>query len=174
MDFHFEPVGREHLPMLAEWLRRPHWQEWWGEPGPELSYIRDMIEGRDTTRPSIFHIRGEPMGYIQCWFIGDHQSEPWTTHYPWLAELPNDAAGVDLSIADSENLSKGIGSSVLRTFVARLVADRWRTVIIDPDPRNVRAVRAYEKAGFRAIPVLVGKSGDSLIMRYASENSKQD
>ncbi|MBU1209926.1 MAG: acetyltransferase [Alphaproteobacteria bacterium] len=169
MDVRFEPVSREHLPMLAEWLHRHHWLHWWGEPEVELSYIRDMIEGRDTTCPYIFHIGGEPMGYIQCWFIGDHQSVQWIADHPWLAGLQSDAVGVDLSIADPRMLSKGIGSRVLQTFVARLVADGWRTIIIDPDPGNGRAVRAYEKAGFRAIPELVGKSGDSLIMRYEPE-----
>jgi RimJ/RimL family protein N-acetyltransferase len=38
--------------------------------------------------------------------------------------------------------------------------------VIDPDPENRRAVRAYEKAGFRAIPRLVGRTGDTLIMQY--------
>ena len=41
-----------------------------------------------------------------------------------------------------------------------------RTIIIDPDPDNRRAVRAYGRAGFRAIPQLLGRTGDTLIMQY--------
>ena len=99
-------------------------REWWGEPDTELGYIRDMIEGRDTTRPFIFSVDGEPTGYIQYWFIGDHQNATWIADYPWLAELPSDAVGVDLSIGDPGKLSQGIGSEALRAFTERLVGAR--------------------------------------------------
>ena len=34
------------------------------------------------------------------------------------------------------------------------------------EPRDTRAVRAYEKAGFRPIQPLLGRTGDALIMQY--------
>jgi RimJ/RimL family protein N-acetyltransferase len=83
-----------------------------------------------------------------------------------LAELPPDAVGVDLSIGEADKLSRGIGSAVLRQFAQDLVEQGCRTIIIDPDPENERAVRAYAKAGFRPIPELAGRTGDTLIMRY--------
>ena len=162
----FRPMSADDLPLMRRWLERPHMREWWGEPETELGYVRDMIEGRDTTRPFIFSLAGEPVGYIQYWFIGHHQNATWIEDHPWLAELPSDAVGVDLSIGDPGTLSRGIGSAVLREFAERLVAQGYRTIIIDPDPENGRAVRAYEKAGFRAIPRLLGRSGDTLIMQY--------
>ncbi len=79
---------------------------------------------------------------------------------------PSDAVGVDLSIGDPGKLSQGIGSAALREFTERLVKQGYRTIIIDPDPDNRRAVRAYESAGFRAIPQLLGRTGDTLIMQY--------
>ncbi len=154
------------LPLMRRWLELPHVQEWWGDPDTELGYIRDMIEGRDTTRPFIFSVNGEPTGYIQYWFIGHHQNETWIADNPWLAELPSDAVGVDLSIGDPDRLAKGVGSSVLRAFTEHLIEQGHRTVVIDPDPANMRAVRAYEKAGYRAIPQLFGRTGDTLIMQY--------
>ena len=93
----FTPVRHGDLPMLAEWLARPHWREWWGDPEEELGHIRDMIEGRDDTRPFIFHVGGHPSGYIQVWRIGPHQTPDWIADHPWLAELPADAVGVDLA-----------------------------------------------------------------------------
>ena len=151
---------------MRRWLEQPHVREWRGEPDAEFGYIRDMIEGRDTTRPFIFSVEGEPVGYIQYWFIGHHQHEIWIADYPWLAELPSDAIGVDLTIGEGNLLSRGIGSTVLRAFTETLAADGHRTIVIDPDPANGRAVRAYEKAGYRAIPRLLGHTGDTLIMLY--------
>ena len=159
------------LPLMKRWLEMPHMREWWGDPETELGYIRDMIEDRDTTRPFIFSVDGEPVGYIQYWFIGHHQNAEWFADHPWLAELPAETIGVDLSIGEPANLSRGFGSAALRTFVERLTGDGYRTIIIDPDPANKRAVRAYEKAGFRAVPRLVGRSGDALIMQYQPTES---
>jgi aminoglycoside 6'-N-acetyltransferase len=161
------PVAPEHYPLLDTWLRAPHMQEWWGDPEEELGFIRDMVEGRDTTQPFLFTLDGAPIGYIQVWFIGHHQNETWIEDHPWLADLPAETVGVDLSIGEAALLSKGIGSAALAAFARGLHADGHRTIIIDPDPRNIRAVRAYEKAGFRPVPGLVGRTGDDvLIMQY--------
>jgi aminoglycoside 6'-N-acetyltransferase len=162
----FVPVGPEHYALLAAWMTEPHWREWWGEPEEELAYIREMVEGRDTSRPFLFTLAGEPVGYIQYWFVGHHQNEQWVKDHPWLMELPPETIGVDLSIGRPEQLSKGIGATVLRDFVAKLRREGYRSIIIDPDPNNLRAVRAYRKAGFRPIPRLEGRTGDVLIMQH--------
>jgi len=162
----FRPVGAEDYPLLRAWLAEPHIREWWGDPAEELGFIRDMVEGRDTTRPFVIELDGSPVGYIQYWFIGHHQNGKWLDDHPWLAELPSDAVGVDLSIGDAARLSQGIGSAALAAFARRLLAGGHRTIVIDPDPDNARAVRAYGKAGFRPIPHLEGRTGDVLIMQY--------
>jgi len=164
--YHFKPMTADDLPLMRSWLETPHVAEWWGEPETELGYIRDMIEGRDTTRPFIFSVDGEAAGYIQFWFVGHHQNATWIADHPWLAELPSETVGVDLSIGDPNMLGQGVGSGVLRAFVERLLKDGHRIIIIDPDPANRRAVRAYEKAGFRPVPHLLGRTKDTLIMQY--------
>ncbi len=45
----FRPVRPDDFAMLTEWLARPHWREWWGDPTVELGYIRDMVEGATRT-----------------------------------------------------------------------------------------------------------------------------
>ena len=170
--FEFRPMTQADLPLMRRWLELPHMREWWGEPETELGYVVDMIEGRDTTRPCILCVDGEAAGYIQYWFIGHHQNATWIADYPWLAELPVDAVGVDLSIGDPARLSQGIGSAVLQRFAQHLAGKGHRTIIIDPDPANRRAVRAYEKAGFRAIPSLLGRTGDTLIMQYDANETE--
>ncbi|WP_216641153.1 GNAT family N-acetyltransferase [Oceaniglobus roseus] len=168
-DIGFRPVTEADLPMLADWLARPHWRAWWGDPETELGYIRDMIEGRDTTSPWIFTLDGADAGYIQMWRIADNRVEPWLSQAPWMTELPDDAVGVDLSLADGESLGRGTGTRVLSRFTERLRAEGFTNIIIDPDPANLRAVRAYARAGFRPIPELQGRTGDSLILRHIKD-----
>jgi RimJ/RimL family protein N-acetyltransferase len=168
LHINFEPVAEKHYPLLKRWLHAPHIREWWGEPDIELGYIVDMVEGRDTTRPYIFHVDSEPTGYIQVWRIGPHQTEDWTKDNPWLMELPSHAVGVDLSIGEADKLSKGIGPAVLRRFVDKLKAEGHTAIIIDPDPANNRAVRAYAKAGFKPVSNLAGRTEGVLIMQHDS------
>lgn len=162
----FMPVAPEHYALLRGWLERPHMREWWGDPETELGYIRNMVEGRDTTRPFLIISANEPVGYIQYWLVGHQQNQDWVKDHPWLAELPSDAVGVDLSIGEPEKLSAGLGSAALSAFVGMLRANGHATIIIDPDSSNMRAVRAYEKAGFRPVASLIGRTGDTLIMQY--------
>jgi aminoglycoside 6'-N-acetyltransferase len=162
----FIPVRPEHYALLQTWLNAPHMQEWWGEPEAELGFIRDMVEGRDTTRPFLIALGGEPIGYIQYWYIGHHQNEQWIKDHPWLMELPSDTIGVDLSIGNADKLSQGIGSRALTAFVRMLRDEGHTDIIIDPDPANARAVRAYGKAGFRPVPHLEGRTDGVLIMHH--------
>jgi aminoglycoside 6'-N-acetyltransferase len=162
----FRPVRAADFPLLRRWLEAPHLREWWGDPDEELGFIRDMLEGRDTTRPYLILLDGAPVGYIQAWFIGHHQNADWIATHPWLAGLPVDAVGVDLSIGDPALLSRGIGSAALAAFVRDLREAGHASIVIDPDPANARAIRAYEKAGFRPVPHLVGQTGDTLIMQH--------
>jgi aminoglycoside 6'-N-acetyltransferase len=165
----FRPVTADDYPLLESWLNAPHWREWWGEPETELGYISDMVEGRDTTRPFLFLLDNEPAGYIQVWTIADHLKEPWLSMAPWMSQVPAESVGVDIGIGEAAKLSRGLGSTVVRLFAERLSAEGHETILIDPEVRNLRAIRAYEKAGFRKLIVSRESSGDSdtLIMKFA-------
>lgn len=170
----FRPVEQADYPMLAAWLARPHWRQWWGEPQTELGYIRDMVEGRDTScAPFIFELEGVPAGYIQVWRVAPHQTPEWTRQSPWLMQLPADAVGVDLSLADGGQLGRGIGSAVLRRFCEQLAARGHATIVIDPDPADLRAVAAYRKAGFRPMPAVTAGADSALIMQFQPDITEQ-
>jgi RimJ/RimL family protein N-acetyltransferase len=162
----FRPVVSRDLPLLADWMARPHWREWWGEPEEELDKIRKKVEGRDTTTPFIFQLDGRDAGYIQVWYVKDQQGAEAVAAYPWLLLLPMEAVGVDLSIAEASELFRGHGTKVLQAFVGKLRREGHKRIIIDPDPANLRAVKAYRKAGFKEMEDLLGRTGDSLLMEH--------
>jgi RimJ/RimL family protein N-acetyltransferase len=71
----------------------------------------------------------------------------------------------DIIIGERENLGRGYGSDALRTLVRYLFAafSTLEVAIIGADPANARAIRAYEKAGFRRTTVDVS---DPYIVGY--------
>lgn len=168
----FQPVTAEDYALLEDWMGRPHWQEWWGDVETELGYVRDMVEGRDRTRPFLFLLDGRSAGYIQYWRVSDNLAEPWISKAPWLIDVPADAIGVDLSIGVEADLGKGLGTAVLKAFLHKLADEGHRNIIIDPDAANTRAIRAYEKAGF--VPLLAASDPESgrqtLIMHLQTGN----
>jgi len=165
----FAAMTPADYPMLQHWLENPPMNEWWGDPDKEMAGIRDKVEGRDKTRPFIFFHEGEPAGYIQYWSVGNEVDSGHGAEAPWLLELPRTAVGVDLSLGRPELLGRGIGTAVLRAFLARLFAEGHETVVIDPDEANSRAIRAYEKVGFREYGRYPHGSGVTVLMTITSE-----
>src|SRR3954453_3787094 len=73
--------------------------------------------------------------------------------------------GIDQFLANSGQVDHGVGTAMVRAFVQHLFADPAVTRIqTDPSPENRRAVRCYEKAGFRATDVLDTPDGPALLM----------
>ena len=60
------------------------------------------------------------------------------------------AAGMDLFIADSWRLDRGLGSQMLRRFVDEIVfgANGAAECVAGPSEGNTASIRAFEKAGF--------------------------
>lgn len=169
MKIAFRPVTWPDLDLLAGWMMEPHWREWWGEADKELGFIQDMLEGKDRTRPCIFQLNGRDAGYIQVWSAAEEQDRDPADTKPWVALLPKEAVGVDLSIGPAADLGQGIGAAVLKAFVADLRDKGHATILIDPDHRNSRAIKSYRKAGFKEVDELLGKTGDYLIMEHTNQ-----
>lgn len=165
-DISFRPLAAADLDMVAGWLAEPHVRQWWGDPETELAGMRDMIEGRDPTRPYLVVVDGDPIGFVQSWRIEDARDAHSTEEHPWLLEIPDGAAGMDILIGAPERISKGLGSATVAAFAAKLAAEGHSPIVIDPDAGNRRAVRAYEKAGFRAFAGFEGVTDGVLLMRY--------
>lgn len=148
--------------MLHGWMARPHWIEWWG-PAPTLAEVQAdygaWISDPAQVQPHIALLDGEPLGYIQS-YVAMGSGGGW-----WEAETDPGVRGIDQSIADAALLGKGLGTAMVKAWVAKLFADPQVTRIqTDPDPRNARAIRCYEKAGFRAVGEVLTPDGTALLM----------
>lgn len=162
-QYDFREVSEEDLPMLASWFAEPHVAEWWDE-GPEasLAEIRQAMDSIDT-EPLIVELDGRPIAYIQSYDPHLENNHPYR-------DQPFGTLGLDISIGPSDLVGKGHGSAIIRQFSDMLFEEGAPRVIIDPHPDNLRAIRAYEKAGFHALGTRLTIYGPALIMaRDATE-----
>lgn len=159
----FRALETADLPMLHEWLSRPHVVQWW-TPTPTRAEVDTeygaIIDGTDPTRVWIAQLDGEPIGYIQSYRPVDTHGDGW-----WLDEHDEGVRGIDQFLADSTQLGQGIGTAMVRAFVEKLFEDpRVTRIQTDPSPANGRAIRCYEKAGFRAVREIDTPDGAALLM----------
>lgn len=154
MDIAFLPLDEADLPRLHRWLNNPAVSEWYGlglqnATAPTLAQVVEhygpRINGGSSTVPYIITGAGKPIGYIQCYRLGDYPP------YASTLGLDDDAWGIDLFIGEDGARGGGTGASVVREFVERVIFSRpgVETAVIAPHPDNKRAVRCYENAGFR-------------------------
>ena len=159
----FSPLTHADLPLLHDWLSRPHIVEWWPGP-PTLAEVAEefgpAIAGSVPHECFVALADGVPIGFIQSYTPVGWHHEGW-----WLDEHDAGVRGIDQFLADAEQLGRGLGTAMVSTFVARLFADPTVTrVQTDPAPGNRRAIRCYEKAGFIADREVDTPDGRALLM----------
>ncbi|SDA94483.1 GNAT family N-acetyltransferase [Mesorhizobium qingshengii] len=161
--YDFRPVTEKDLPMIAGWLAEPHVAQWWNDPETEIAEIREHIDSI-SVEPLIVELDGKPIGYLQSYDPHLEDDHPY-------ADQPFGTLGIDLSIGRPELVGIGHGSAIVRKFVEHLFEEGVPRVIIDPDPANGRAIRAYEKAGFQAIDRRQSVYGDVVLMAIDADES---
>ena len=154
--YDFRPVTEKDLPMIAGWLAEPHVAEWWNDPETEIAEIRYHIDSI-SVEPLIVELDGKPIAYLQSYDPHLEDDHPYR-------DQPFGTIGVDLSIGPAELVGIGHGSAILRQFSELLFSEGAPRAIIDPHPDNVRALRAYAKAGFHPLGARSSIYGEVVLM----------
>ena len=128
--------------------------EWWGE-GNVADDLR--CDGMAFT----IEVDGEVAG----WLGVSEENDPMYRH-----------AGLDITLAPPYQ-DRGLGTEALRAVIDWLVSRGHHRFTIDPAAHNARAIRAYEKVGFRPVGRLRkyerGRDGewhDGLLMDLLAED----
>jgi aminoglycoside 6'-N-acetyltransferase len=143
----FEPLRREHLPLLRDWLERDHVRRWWREPEDSLAHYEEALAGRDPTDNYLIVVDGRPIGMIQTYLVSDHPE--WDE----IVHAGPGAAGVDLMIGEAKLTGRGLGPRILEQFARDVVFARPETqaLVAAVDEDNRASWRAFDKAGFRHV-----------------------
>ena len=153
------------MPMLHEWLKRPHVVEWWGGDDAVPSLVETLDEylprilGAAGVKAYIALADGRPVGFAQS-YVALGAGDGW-----WEDETDPGVRGIDQFLCDGDSLGKGLGTRMVTAFVQMLFSERGVTrVQADPSPANARAIRCYEKSGFRRLQNVVTPDGPALLM----------
>ncbi len=130
------PVAEPDRPRLRSILAQPSVARWWGSQTADEA-VHDLFEPYQTS--FAIEINGLVVGSIQV----AEEEEPDYRH-----------AGIDLFI-DSSHQGRGIGPEAIALVARYLFEVRGHhRLTIDPAATNARAIRAYERVGFRPVGVM--------------------
>ena len=155
LDYAFRLMTTADLPLVQRWLSLPHVREWWGDPQEQYALVSGDLD-EPAMDQFIFSAAGSPFGYLQCYDLTE-----WNTGF---GPQPQGTRGIDLFIGELDMIGRGHGSALIRRFVDGRLRKGLARMVTDPDPANARAIRAYEKAGFRGDRLVETPDGTVLLM----------
>ncbi|MGL4232841.1 MAG: aminoglycoside 6'-N-acetyltransferase [Casimicrobium sp.] len=156
-------MTEEDLPLLHTWINRPHIVEWWGGERPSMEEVRahylPRVMAEERVTPYIAMLDDVPFAYAQS-YVALGSGDGW-----WEDETDPGVRGIDQSIGEAHLLGQGLGTKLVRTLVDRLFEDPSVTKVqTDPAPTNLRAIRCYEKAGFKIVDNIITPDGPAVYM----------
>ncbi len=129
----------EDADRLEEILREPAVARWWGGYDVDAKRIvQEILEDREVVSYAV-DANGELVGLIQY----QEEHDPDYRH-----------ASIDIFLATASH-GQGLGSEALQLLARYLFDERGHhRLTIDPAAANRRAIRAYERVGFRPVGVM--------------------
>jgi aminoglycoside 6'-N-acetyltransferase len=152
----FRPISAADLPLVRRWLAAPEVVQWWGDCDEQFGLISGDLD--HPAMDQFIVLNGDcPFGYLQC-----YDQAAWPDN--GLGPQPPGTRGIDQFIGEPDMIDRGHGSAFIRMFIDGLLAAATPRVVTDPDPGNARAIRAYEKAGFRRDRLVDTPDGRAFLM----------
>ncbi|TYO61944.1 acetyltransferase [Bradyrhizobium hipponense] len=151
----FRPMTTADLPLVRRWLGEAHVREWWGDPDEQFALVSGDLD--EPAMDQFIVLAGmRPFGYLQCYHL-----TAWNTGF---GPQPEGTRGIDQFIGESDMIARGHGSAFIRQFADAQLQQGLPRIVTDPDALNLRAVRAYEKAGFVRDRMVETPDGPALLM----------
>ena len=132
------PLEKSDVGRIVELGADPEVARWWRGLTPEHVLEKARGEDDDTV---VFAIMsdGAVAGMIQYYEETDEEYR---------------CAGIDLFLGTPYH-DRGLGTDAVRTMARHLIVDRGHhRLTIDPAAHNERAIRCYEKAGFKPVGIM--------------------
>lgn len=167
----------EDFSIMLKWLTDDRILEFYG--GRDKKYTLESLKEhytkpwKDEVIRVIIEYNGQPIGYGQIYRMYDELYDDY--HYPRSSEI---VYGMDQFIGEVDYWNRGIGTKYTKMIFDFLKKERDAdAVILDPHQDNLRAIKMYQKAGFRIIKDLKehelheGKKEDCYLMEYRYDDN---
>jgi aminoglycoside 6'-N-acetyltransferase len=155
-SYAFRSMTAEDLPQIRRWLAKPHVAQWWGDADEQYALVSGDF-GHPAMDQFIVERDGRAFAYLQC-----YDPNAWPNH--GFGALPPGARGIDQLIGEEDMIAQGHGSAFIRAFADGLLDSGVPRILTDPSAANTRAIRSYEKAGFRKDRPVNTPDGAALLM----------
>lgn len=164
----FTPLAEADLPLLHRWLNAPHVVAGYSRVPTTAEEIAakygPRIAGSEPVRGYVAAVDGKPIGYVQVYRVADFPD------YRAAVGDGSDDAAIDVLIGEIEYTGRGLGRRVIVAAVEEIVWPVFgaRNCYACPRHDNLSSVRAFTKAGFRALrPIDVANGERELLMQRA-------
>jgi len=110
MTFHFQPLREQDLPLLCDWLNRPHVAERW-DGAVSFDQVRDKYVprlGGGAVSAYLAYRNDVAIGFIQS-YVAARREGGW-----WSEERDPGVVGIDQFLADPNDLGKGTSAKATR------------------------------------------------------------
>ncbi|MEZ4729986.1 MAG: GNAT family N-acetyltransferase [Caldilineaceae bacterium] len=168
--FVIRKVKPADLDQLAAWIHRDSALDFFDRRDTREA-LKNYFDGRDREICCIVEYGGRAIGYVEfypsrlrAYVYGDSPDER-----PW---------GIDVFLGSPADRNQGLGSRMIKVVAMHLFQERRATrIVIDPEASNERAIRCYEKVGFKKskfIPASVTAEGafnDTWLMEMSPPNT---
>jgi aminoglycoside 6'-N-acetyltransferase len=145
-DISIRPATGGDWDLIRRWLRLPEVQRWWGTAASTEAEVRLVME-TPSAMARLITAGGIPIGYGHA-----IDALHWGSGLP--EAMQPGTWDIDVFVAAADWRGRGAGRRAVE-----LIADEVFTTTLAPavsvftSIRNERAVRAYEKAGFRWVRI---------------------
>lgn len=145
-------MTHDDYQVMSEWLSTKEVLEFYGDIHSPftLEEVKRKYEprviGDHHVHPYIIDLENKPIGYMQHYYHDDKSKEEF-------GYSPSQhVIGIDQFIGVPSLFNKGYGTQIVRKFVDYICLNMQVDVIVlDPEITNTRAIRCYEKCGFREV-----------------------
>jgi aminoglycoside 6'-N-acetyltransferase len=131
------PITLDDVPRLAEIAAEPEIAYWWlGLTGDDL---REKAGPEEDAMVFVIEEGAEVVGLVEA----GEENEPDYRH-----------ASIDIFVTAARK-GQGLGADAIRTLARHLFDDRGHhRITIDPAATNERAIRVYERVGFKRVGIM--------------------
>jgi aminoglycoside 6'-N-acetyltransferase len=131
------PITEADVPRLAEIAAEPEIAHWW--LGLTEDDLREKTGPDEDSLVYVIEEKGEVIGLVEA----GEEDDPDYRH-----------ASIDIFLTSARS-GQGLGGDAIRTLARHLFEERGHhRITIDPAAANERAIRSYERVGFKRVGIM--------------------